>query len=203
MEAHADDLAHLPPDGGGIGFLSSPSRSPKMSWMSSMTTCLGVGREPPPSLGVMMTAERKVWHRAALRRSMDDTVSISKALSQIKTDVLFWTCEVYEFLPQAGRRWKGGTADVVQVQGQGPWKGKPSKGKGAKSKFAGGNQKLRKGNSAKGQTGSHLRGAPKERGTDPPNSFGQGKGKHSDKPPPPEWADISSAGAQFCKTPRL
>ena len=53
-----------------------------------------MGREPPPSLGVIMTAERKVWHRFALRMSMDDTVSISKALNQIKTDVLFWTREV-------------------------------------------------------------------------------------------------------------
>ncbi|CAE7501276.1 unnamed protein product [Symbiodinium sp. CCMP2592] len=56
-----------------------------------------MGREPAPSLRVLMTAERKVWRQVALNMAKDETLTISAALKEIQNNSGFWSMEIDEF----------------------------------------------------------------------------------------------------------
>ncbi|CAE6925506.1 MKK3 [Symbiodinium sp. CCMP2592] len=107
-----------------------------------------MGREPAPSLGVLMTAERKVWRQVALNMAKDETLTISAALKEIQNNSRFWFMEIDEFClrrhhtgqpkgPRKGRG-KGKDKDKGKVFQQWDyWKGKgkkPGKGKGKSKK---------------------------------------------------------------------
>ena len=104
-----------------------------------------MGREPTPSLGVLMTAERKAWRLLALHMAKDQTLSIGAALEDIRNNSRFWSMEIDEFclrkthLPgPKGPRTKGkGKAqnkfakqwDIGRGRGARAWKGKGDPGK--------------------------------------------------------------------------
>ena len=105
-----------------------------------------MGREPTPSLGVLMTAERKAWRLLALHMAKDQTLSIGAALEDIRNNSRFWSMEIDEFClrkthlpgPKKGPRTKGkGKAqnkfakqwDIGRGRGARAWKGKGDPGK--------------------------------------------------------------------------
>eukprot|EP00971_Amphidinium_carterae_P332102 6466085-Amphidinium_carterae.1 len=53
-------------------------------------------RSPPPSLNVMMRAERAAWRRISIL--LHEGQSLDQAITQVRTDTLFWVREVYEHL---------------------------------------------------------------------------------------------------------
>ena len=122
-----------------------------------------MGRNPPPSLGVVMTAERKVWRQVALMMSKDEMVTISSALKSIQDKSRFWAVETDEFCV---RRQVKGHKGEGKYQYKGKVKGKyekPGKGKGGKwgkGKLAKASAKT--GQKHKGKTGAGIPGSSRE-----------------------------------------
>ncbi|CAE7365451.1 AHNAK, partial [Symbiodinium sp. CCMP2592] len=152
-----------------------------------------MGREPAPSLGVLMTAERKVWRQVALNMAKDETLTISAALKEIQNNSRFWSMEIDEFClrrhhtgqpkgPRKGRG-KGKDKDKGKVFQQWDyWKGKgkkPGKGKGKSKK--------------EDWRWSTVSEETVEPPPPPTATFARTKAPHH------EWAPKGSDGKEFCK----
>ncbi|CAE7766703.1 Rbm17 [Symbiodinium sp. CCMP2592] len=152
-----------------------------------------MGREPAPSLGVLMTAERKVWRQVALNMAKDETLTITAALKEIQNNSRFWSMEIDEFCfrrhhtvqPKGPRKGKGKGKDKDKGkvwQQWDYWKGKgkkPGKSKG-KSKKEDWRWATRSEEAA-------------DHPPPPPATFARTKASHQ------EWAPKGSDGKEFCK----
>ena len=93
-----------------------------------------MGRNPPPSLRVVMTAERKVWRQVALMMSKDETVTISSTLKSIQDKSRFWAVEIDEFCVRRqvkGHKGEGKHQSKGKTKGKFEKPGKIKRGKGA------------------------------------------------------------------------
>ena len=137
-------------------------------------------RNPPPSVGVIMRAERLAWREIARQMHMGKTMQT--ALVEVKADLLFWQREVYEriqgrlapppfgnFIPPTRPPWSPPRHFESPRK---PGKGRDPKGKG------------------KGKKGA--KGKPGTKGK---------KGKGGDSAPPgwpSNWSLRNPKGQEFC-----
>lgn len=127
-------------------------------------------RTPQPSVYTIMMAERNAWREIARKMHLGQT--LSTALADMRSDLLFWQREVYEKLEPKGKG-KG-----PQQQFRQPIKGG---GKSYPPRF-----QSQKGKPFKGQKGRK-------------GKKGDGKGKKGGKMPGnPNWAKENPKGVPYC-----
>ena len=120
METYHDDLEDV------VASCPSPSniklkKTELDDFYSFLYGDQAMGRSPPPSLGVVMTAERKVWRQVALMMSKDETVTICSALKSIQDKSRFWAVEIDDSVSAARSR---ATRAMASTKFDKPGKGK-------------------------------------------------------------------------------
>lgn len=143
-------------------------------------------RTPPPTVGVVIRAERLAWKEIAKHMHLGKTLSESLALT--KADLLFWSREVYEKVVHTAHPSASGLKGGGQQWQKGKGKGKD------------GGDRLR----------SSPYNAPSGKGLQPKGRKGKGKnlskGKSKSKPPagwPSNWALTTPKGVEFCQAYHL
>lgn len=145
-------------------------------------------RRPPPSLSVVMVAERKAWREIALK--MHGGLTLSQAVKKQMESFLFWQREVYEYISQGPSNSSSSYMEDAA----------PRRGKGAYS------NKRQRTLSRKGDRGAKGPGkgnAPKGKGLK--GKFGKGKSSQTDPPTkslqkwPSTWANKDLRGTELCR----
>ena len=137
-------------------------------------------RTPPPSVGVVIRAERLAWKEIAKHMHLGKTLSESLAI--MRTDLLFWSREVYEKI-------------MLQSLPSGKGNFLPPKGKG---KFD--RPFERTYDRTDRPVHNHFKGANGPKGTKDKGK-GKNKGKNKSKVPggwPSNWATSAPKGMEFC-----